>query len=99
MENKVSEVRWYPIEPTEKGLIGFASLKVDTVVLNNIAVFLTPDGGYRLVFPDKVLANGRKVELFHPTDNETLELFITAIADKIKSITEKSKNATADYTK
>jgi len=90
-ENKISEVSWYPIEPTEKGLIGFASLLFnDTMKLNNIAVFLKSDGDYRLVFPERVLPNGRKIDLFYPTDNEIYELIKNAVAAKIKEITVKS---------
>ena len=91
MENKISNVSWYPIKPTEKGLIGFAALLFnDTLSLNSIAVYLKSDGGYRLVFPNKVLSNGKEIDIYYPTDNETYELIKTAIADKIKSITEKS---------
>lgn len=89
MINKISEVTWYPIKPTEKGLIGFASLLFDTLSLNNIAVFLKPDGGYRLVFPNKVLPNGKEIDLYYPIDNETYENIKNAIAEKIKSIIEK----------
>lgn len=85
---RISEVSWYPIKPTEKGLVGFASLRYCDLSLSSIAVYVKPDGNYRLLFPDKALPNGKMLQVFYPVNNDTYELMLNAIVEKIKSLTE-----------
>jgi len=90
---KVDEVVFYPIRPTEKGLIGFASCLFDgRLSLNSIAIYTRPDGkGYRLLFPLKRLPNSRDVNIFYPVNNETYELIKEAVVKKIEELAEKVK--------
>lgn len=87
-EIRISEVSWYPIKPTEKGMVGFASLRYYDLSLSSIAVYVKPDGDYRMVFPDKPLPNGKVLQMFYPINTETYELMLNAIVEKIKSLTE-----------
>ncbi|MFH1226824.1 MAG: septation protein SpoVG family protein [Planctomycetota bacterium] len=94
MKNKISEVNFYPVKPTDKGLVGFASLLFDTLHLNSIKVYAKSDGGYRLEFPDKTLPSGKGLDIFYPIDNDTYEAIKDAIAEKIKSVNEKGEKVT-----
>lgn len=85
-DEKITEVCWFPIRPTEKGLIGYASLRYGQLSLNSIAVLTRPDGNYRISFPSKQLPNGKVIDIFYPIDSETYEMFLDAIVNKIKSI-------------
>ena len=89
----IREVTFYPIRPTEKGLIGFASLVFDNkLCLNSIAVYTRPDGSdYRLLFPSRTLHNGCKVNTFFPIDNGIYEAIKEAIVQKIEEVAEKAK--------
>lgn len=90
----ISEVTFYPLRPTEKGLIGIASCLFDNKLsLNSISVYLTPSGDIRLLFPDKVLPNSRKIHIFYPINNEIYEAIRQAIKKKIENVNERvSKN-------
>jgi len=90
----IKEVTFYPIKPTEKGLIGFAScLFNDRLSLNSIAVYSTSSGDIRLVFPDKILPNAKKIHLFYPVDNDTYEEIKQAIYRKIEDVNEKVRKS------
>ncbi len=88
----ISEVSFYPLRPTEKGLIGFASCLFNgKLSLNSIAVYTTPTGEIRLLFPNKTLPNGKELNLFYPIDRFTYEAMRQAIAQKIEELAEKAK--------
>ena len=77
-----------PIKPTEKGLLAFASCVVNNAIsLNSIAVYSRPNGGYRLVYPLKVLPNGKELNIFYPINRETGEIMQNAIIDKYNELT------------
>ena len=88
----ISEVIFYPIRPTEKGLIGFAACLFDSKLsLQSIAVYTTAAGGIRLVFPNKLLPNSKEINIFYPVNHETYESIKEAVANKIKELSEKAK--------
>ncbi len=88
----ISEVTFYPLRPTEKGLIGFASCLFDNKLsLNSISVYLTPSGDIRLLFPNKTLPNSKEINIFYPVNKETYELLKQAVAKKIEILSEKAK--------
>jgi DNA-binding cell septation regulator SpoVG len=88
----INEVCFYPIRPNEKGLIGFASCLFDEKLsLQAIAVYTTPNGDIRLVFPNKVLPNSKEINIFYPINRETYELIKNAIAEKIEALAEKAE--------
>lgn len=93
----ISEVSFYPLRPTERGLIGIASCLFDNKLsLNSISVYLTPIGDIRLLFPVKVLPNAKEINIFYPINKETYELLKQAVAEKIKTLSEKAKGVSLD---
>jgi len=91
----IKEVVFYPIRPTAKGLIGFASLLFDNkLALNSIGVYTRPDGSaFRLLFPSTKLANSKEINTYFPVNAETYNLIKEAIVKKIEELTEKVKGA------
>jgi len=91
---KISEVVFYPIRPTGKGLIGFASCVFDNKLsLNSIAVYTKPDGnGIRCLFPSRRLPNGKEVNIFYPINRETYEAVTEMIEKKIDDVVEKVRD-------
>ncbi len=87
----VREVTFYPIRPTEKGLIGFVSCLFDNKLhLDSIAIYTTLEGDIRLVFPNKVLPNSKEISLFYPIDNATYGLIKEAVVKKMEELSRKS---------
>src|SRR3990167_1993749 len=92
MKTIISEVCFYPLRPNEKGLIGFASCLFDEKLsLQSIAVYTTPTGDLRLVFPNKILPNSKEINIFYPINTETYGLIKEAIVKKIEELAEKAK--------
>ena len=86
---KITEVTYFPLKPTQQGLIGFAScLFNDSLSLNSIAIYSKPGGDIRLLFPDTYLANGKQINVFYPINNQTYEAIRQAIARKIENVTK-----------
>jgi DNA-binding cell septation regulator SpoVG len=78
---KITDVCFYPVRPTSKGLCGFAScLFNNQLALNSISIYTRPTGdGVRCVFPIKVLKTGLTVNLFYPVNDETRKAIENAI--------------------
>jgi len=88
-ETMISEATFYPIKPTEKGLIGISSCLLDgKVSLNCISVYSTPTGDIRLLFPNKCLPNGREISIYYPINREVYESIRQAIVDKLETVKE-----------
>jgi len=83
----ISEVDIIPVKP-RNGLIAFASCVVnDQLYLGNIAIHTRLDGsGYRLVFPVKVLPNGKEIQCVHPVTRPAGELLLQAIVEKLEAL-------------
>ncbi|MCM8794584.1 MAG: hypothetical protein NC819_02110 [Candidatus Omnitrophica bacterium] len=84
----ISEVEIVPVKP-QGGLVAFASCVVNGLLyLGNIGIHTRPDGsGYRLVFPVKVLPNGKQIHCFHPVTREAGDLLLQAIIRKFEELT------------
>jgi len=82
-------VEIYPIRPKD-GLVAFASCLFEgKLSLNSIAIYTRPDGfGYRLVYPAKILPNGKQINTFYPIDRETASLIDKAVINKYEELTE-----------
>lgn len=89
----ISEVCFFPLRPNERGLIGIASCLFDhQLSLNSISVYTKLDGsGFRLLFPSKVLPNGREVNIFYPVNRQVAEIIEEAIAKKIEELTDEAR--------
>lgn len=83
----VEEVELYPVKP-RGGLVAFASCIVNgCLYLGNIAVHTRLDGtGYRLVFPVKVLPNGKEIQCVHPITREAGDLLLQAVISKFEAL-------------
>ena len=83
----VTEVEIIPVKP-RGGLVAFASCVVnDQLYLGNIGIHTRPDGsGYRLVFPVKVLPNGKQLQCVHPVNQEAGDLLLQAIVRKFEAL-------------
>ena len=82
-EINISEVQIVPVRPKD-GLVAFASCVINSqFYIGNIAIFTRPDGkDFRLVYPSKVLPNGKEINIVHPINKETGEIIKEAIVNK-----------------
>lgn len=82
---RVTEVNVVPIRPKD-GLVAFASCVIDdSLYLGSIAVHTRPSGGYRLVFPTKLIGN-TKLNLFNPITKSAgiaIDMAVTKKCDEI----------------
>lgn len=75
---QVSEVQIIPIKP-KNGMVGVASCVLDgCYYIGDIAVFSKIMGGYRLVYPTKLIGE-KKIPLHHPIERDTGAIIHTAI--------------------
>lgn len=90
----VKEISIYPVKPSN-GLLGFAScLFEEKLSLNSIAIYSKPDGnGYRVLYPDKVLRNGKKISLFYPINKEIGRAIEQAIVGAFEELTKKLRGS------
>jgi len=64
---KISEIIFYPIQPTNKGLVAYVSFTYQSAIrINDVGIYTRPAGGYRLLYPVKVLANGKTISSVYP---------------------------------
>jgi len=81
---RISEIQIIPVKPKD-GLVAFASCVINNYLyIGNIALYTSPSrpGGYRLVYPSKILVNGKKVNCVHPIDKKVGELITARIIKK-----------------
>lgn len=92
MEINISEIQIIPVKP-KNGLVAFSSCVINnSISLNSIAIYSRPNGmGYRLVYPDKTLSNGKEINIFYPISRETSEIINEAIFKKYEELIEKVK--------
>ena len=86
----VSEIQIIPVKPKD-GLIAFASCVVNNqFYMGNIAIYTSPSSpdGYRLIYPIKVLPNGKEINCIHPINKETGEQIKEAIITKYQELVE-----------
>ena len=93
----ISEIQIVPVKPNN-GLVAFA-----TAIINNqfyiahIAIYSAPTVplGYRLVYPDKTLSNGKRVDCFHPVTQESGKEVSRAIISKDVELMDNFSNVRA----
>lgn len=77
---RLSEIEIIPIKPRD-GLLAFVSFLLnEQFFCGNIAIHSRPDGGIRLVYPQKTLPNGKAINCFHPIDHETSETVLKQVS-------------------
>ena len=84
----ITEISVYPIRPSPKGLVGFASCTFNNQLsLNSIAIYTRPDGdGFRLVYPSKQLLNGKEVSTFYPINKVTGDQIHRSVIGKFSEL-------------
>ncbi len=87
---QVNEVQFVPVKP-ENGLLGFASCVLDSQhFIGSIAVFSKLSGGYRLVYPTKIIG-GRHLHYHHPITKEAGEAIEDAILFRVTELLERKE--------
>ena len=78
MTNRLSEIQIIPIKP-QNGLVAFVSFILDeSLYLGSIGIMTRPQGGYRLVYPTKKVAE-KNLNIFYPINRE----FALAIENEV----------------
>lgn len=91
-EFEISEIQVIPIKPKE-GLVAFASCIINSsLYIGNIAIYGSPStqSGFRLVYPAKILPNGKEINCVHPINKEVGELISKAIIKKFREVISKA---------
>lgn len=92
-QTKISEIQFYPVKPKD-GLLGFVSFVLDGKFwMGSVAVFSRRDGGYRLVYPTRKVAN-QNINIFHPIDPAVGREVETAISEKVAKIFSETYEST-----
>ena len=89
----ISEIQIIPIKP-QNGLVAFASCVINNqFYIGNIAIHTRLDGlGYRLVFPLKVLPNGKPIQCFHPICRKASDQIQTPIISKLQELIKNTQH-------
>ena len=90
----LSEIQIIPVKPND-GLIAFASVVVNNqFYMGNIALYTSPTtpDGYRLVYPIKVLPNGKEISCVHPINKEAGKTVHDAIVERYERLICDVKN-------
>jgi len=91
-ELEISEIQVVPMKPKE-GLVAFASCVINNALyVGNIAVYSSPSSqsGYRLVYPVKILPNGKEIHCVHPINKEAGEAILKEIVKKFREVISKA---------
>ncbi len=85
MTNQLSEIQIIPIKP-QNGLVAFASFVWDkSLYLGSIGIMTRPQGGYRLVYPTKKVAE-RNLNIFYPINRETAQLIESEVVKQFEEV-------------
>lgn len=88
MTNRLSEIQIIPIKP-QNGLVAFASFVLDaSLYLGSIGIMTRPQGGYRLVYPTKKVAE-RSLNIFYPISKEFAQLIENEIVKQFEDVMKK----------
>lgn len=89
---RISEIDILPVRP-QGGLVAFASCVInDALFLGNVAIHSRLDGsGFRLVYPVKVLPNGKQIHCVHPVTWEAGKLLEEAVIQRFQELIEMAK--------
>ncbi len=84
----ISDVQIVPVKPSN-GLVAFVSFIINgCVYVGDVGIHtsLSNSGGYRLVYPDKVLRTGKRINCVHPVTKEAGDLITGAVLEKFKKV-------------
>lgn len=87
----ISEIQIAPVKP-QNGLVAFASLVLDeSLYLGSIGILTRPQGGYRLVYPNKKLGF-RDIDLYHPINKAFAGKIEAAVVAKYEEVMNQSND-------
>jgi DNA-binding cell septation regulator SpoVG len=92
---EITEIQIIPVKP-HNGLLAFASAVLNNqFYISNIAIHtsFSSSTGYRLVYPDKTLANGKRIQCFYPINRAAGENISNAIINKYVELIGKVNSA------
>jgi len=82
---QINEINVSPVKPNN-GLVAFASCVIDNwLYLGSIGIFTKLEGGYRLTFPTKKIAD-KSINLFHPINRLKGNEFQEVIINKYEKV-------------
>ncbi|MBI3615182.1 MAG: septation protein SpoVG family protein [Candidatus Omnitrophica bacterium] len=85
MNAEISEIQFTPIRPKD-GIVGFASFVLNGwLYLGSIAVMTRPQGGYRLLYPTRKIAD-RNIGVFHPIERDFARMVEEKILEKAEDV-------------
>ena len=85
MTNRLSEIQIIPIKP-QNGLVAFVSFVWDkSLYLGSIGIMTRPNGGYRLVYPTKKVAE-RNLNIFYPINRENAQLIENEVVKQFEEV-------------
>lgn len=88
MTNRLSEIQIIPIKP-QNGLVAFASFVLDgSLYLGSIGIVTRPEGGYRLVYPTKKVAE-KNLNIFYPINREFSQLVENEVVKQFEDVMKK----------
>lgn len=92
MKPRLSEIQIIPIKP-QNGLVAFASFVLDgNLYLGSIGIVTRLNGGYRLVYPTKKVAD-RSLNIFYPINRDFAQLIENEIVREFEEVMKGNQNA------
>jgi len=85
MTNRLSEIQIIPVKP-QNGLVAFASFVLDNnLYLSSIGIMTRLQGGYRLVYPTKKVAE-KNLNIFYPINKEFAQLIENEVVRRFEEV-------------
>jgi len=84
---KISDIQILPLVPRD-GLVAIASFIINgSLFVGDVAIFTSFKNplGFRLVYPDKILKNGKRINCVHPIAKETGRVISEAVISRIQT--------------
>ena len=95
MKPKISEIQFIPIRPKD-GIVGFASFILDGwLYVGSIAVMTRPQGGYRLLYPTRKIAD-RNIDIVHPIQRDCGRQVEEKVIGKVEEVMSHDRYRCAD---
>lgn len=89
MRKKITEIQIIPVKP-QNGLVAFASFVLDdSLYLGSIGILTRPNGGYRLVYPTKTIAN-KNINIYHPINKFFSKAIEKEVLKRLEEVMKKN---------
>ncbi|MFC1496292.1 hypothetical protein ACFL52_02640 [Candidatus Margulisiibacteriota bacterium] len=82
---KIDELEIIPLRP-QKGRIAVISFVLNGALkISNISIYTRPQGGFRLVYPTKMMPTGYEEACFKPITREMAQVFDEVLIESYKA--------------